>query len=527
MLYKSVRSSSKKCWVSFAAFAAVAACVGSSSAWAALTVQPTRADGTILSNVTNGIAYYPSSNLAAGAGVDTSDSVVPFPVSLTQDYSTESSGQNAVFFNISSDQTSFTANVGGTSVTYQNANTRLLIMAFINSGGNLRPIPISYYNSNALGGGTTYTCSGNSYCDLQDSGNPNYFFGAPYTPQTTIRIGIYPKDICTYYSGGVGTPICTDSSHLVVPGSANPPNVLQLPQITFYVAAVTPGVPAVIQFSPTTFSASNTNPGTNVGVSAEQLPLTLSFQNQGSNANCTAVNAEVYFPGDQQIQLDTTQFSITAPTGASGFAPAGGIAIASTTSTSPDASAGPWTSSTFANYVSLPRLEVLGAKDQVVTGFTNSTSSAPVYYKLGVFVRDRAGFVANSACQVNNVQTADIRGFLQESKCFIATAAYQSGRAAPVMMLRQFRDEILLHFGLGQAFVHWYYRWSPSAADWLIDHPAFRYPVLIALTPVEAVAWLSLHPAFLTVLFGLMMMSGAIWMVMRARVRDTDTGESL
>jgi Flp pilus assembly protein TadB len=29
---------------------------------------------------------------------------------------------------------------------------------------------------------------------------------------------------------------------------------------------------------------------------------------------------------------------------------------------------------------------------------------------------------------------------------------------------------------------------------WLIEHPQFRYPVLLALVPVEIIAWLFLRP---------------------------------
>jgi hypothetical protein len=93
------------------------------------------------------------------------------------------------------------------------------------------------------------------------------------------------------------------------------------------------------------------------------------------------------------------------------------------------------------------------------------------------------------------------------------------------MMLRQFRDQVLLHFGLGQAFVHWYYRWSPPAADWLIDHPAFRYPVLVALKPVEAIAWLCLHPV-IALLYLALLGGGAVFLIVRSRMSAVQAGES-
>jgi hypothetical protein len=116
-------------------------------------------------------------------------------------------------------------------------------------------------------------------------------------------------------------------------------------------------------------------------------------------------------------------------------------------------------------------------------------------YNLSVLIRDYAGFVNTpQGCRIPNVQATEVAGFLRDSKCFIATAAFQSKDAAPVAMLREFRDQVLLNSSLGEAFVDWYYRWSPPAAVWLIEHPQFRYPVLLALVPVEIIAWLFLRP---------------------------------
>ncbi len=48
------------------------------------------------------------------------------------------------------------------------------------------------------------------------------------------------------------------------------------------------------------------------------------------------------------------------------------------------------------------------------------------------------------------------------SGCFIATMAYGSYEANEVLVLRRFRDGFLQKFGLGRAFVRWYYNNSPS-----------------------------------------------------------------
>jgi hypothetical protein len=51
------------------------------------------------------------------------------------------------------------------------------------------------------------------------------------------------------------------------------------------------------------------------------------------------------------------------------------------------------------------------------------------------------------------------------SGCYIATMAYGSYDAEPVLKLRRFRDEILLQRTWGRSFVKWYYRNSPIWVD--------------------------------------------------------------
>jgi len=58
--------------------------------------------------------------------------------------------------------------------------------------------------------------------------------------------------------------------------------------------------------------------------------------------------------------------------------------------------------------------------------------------------------------------------------CFIATAAYGTDTARQLDVLRAFRDEILLHSGLGARFVSFYYRSSPAIADFISQHEVLR-----------------------------------------------------
>lgn len=54
--------------------------------------------------------------------------------------------------------------------------------------------------------------------------------------------------------------------------------------------------------------------------------------------------------------------------------------------------------------------------------------------------------------------------FKEKSGCFIATAAFDSPVAHEVIILRQFRDKILLRNLIGKIFVNIYYYVSPSVA---------------------------------------------------------------
>jgi hypothetical protein len=70
------------------------------------------------------------------------------------------------------------------------------------------------------------------------------------------------------------------------------------------------------------------------------------------------------------------------------------------------------------------------------------------------------------------------------AKCFIATAAYGSGFAPEVALLRDFRDRYLLTNRPGQAFVDWYYTVSPPVAAFIAGHESLKTAVRVGLTPV-------------------------------------------
>jgi hypothetical protein len=86
--------------------------------------------------------------------------------------------------------------------------------------------------------------------------------------------------------------------------------------------------------------------------------------------------------------------------------------------------------------------------------------------------------------------------------CFIATAAFGSYLDPHVMVLRNFRDNVLLKSELGTEFVKFYYRHSPPIADFIARHPVLKLATRFALTPV--IFAVKYPVIFLGLLIGLM-----------------------
>ena len=64
-----------------------------------------------------------------------------------------------------------------------------------------------------------------------------------------------------------------------------------------------------------------------------------------------------------------------------------------------------------------------------------------------------------------------------DTDCFIATAAYGSPTAREIDILRQFRDEFLVHNYPGITFVDFYYTTSPHVAGFISEHEILRLAV--------------------------------------------------
>ncbi len=68
--------------------------------------------------------------------------------------------------------------------------------------------------------------------------------------------------------------------------------------------------------------------------------------------------------------------------------------------------------------------------------------------------------------------------------CFIATATYGSPMAKEVIILRNFRDNVLLKNSAGRRFVNFYSKVAPAIADYIGEHETLRTAARVTLTPV-------------------------------------------
>jgi hypothetical protein len=360
----------------------------------------------------------------------------------------------------------------------------VVLMVTATVSGQQVPIPIGYAF------GSYCATGGNDRCQAL-SGSKYYAVRYSITGgNETLRVGIFPKDICASPLTAGTIPGCT-SNEVDEPSGGALGSLTSL-GLRFYLSIENP-------------DAQLAGLG-RIADTEENRAITVQFQ-QGvpSITSCPDDLSAFYSPGDGEISFDGSAVSSSYFTNSG--SPIDTVIFLATEGTP--------TTNEFYDDTSQIIDRVSAVRSEVVRGFTNTTNGTDHVYNVAIGVRDRAGVVADGfiveggttpSCSGSGtdyqVQTASIRGLMVESKCFIATAAFGSGRAAPVLLLRRLRDEWLSQSRAGRWVIEGYYQASPAIAEWLLRNPAWRWPVLSVLIGVQLWAWLILNPLWLVLLLG-------------------------
>ena len=120
-----------------------------------------------------------------------------------------------------------------------------------------------------------------------------------------------------------------------------------------------------------------------------------------------------------------------------------------------------------------------GTNNIVIT--VSGTAEAPLSSSLNIGAKVlKSAFTETEATDTNIVNLK----LLQISDCFIATAAFGSYLDSHVIVLRNFRDTILLKSNLGRWFVSEYYQHSPAIASIIRANPILKWVTRVLLTPI-------------------------------------------
>ena len=315
----------------------------------------------------------------------------------------------------------------------------------------------------ACGSGGVNSCQGSR------SGASN--LSAAYDPGKVLRISFSVQGLCQ--TPGATGNLC---------GTATP----NYSDFTTGTGGATLTQPIVV-----TFSVVNDYVVTGAvsGTGNDSGTFTLQISNIPPAVACptSGLMSDYYFPGDGQIYLTPAKYPYLTGSGTSSMS---GVAVKYLTFLASRGGVALFSSNAVPSNELVSYVDVASGT-QAITGFVNSTNGADNVYRAAVYAQNEVGILSPVPCSVPSpyLTSQSIRGMLSKSKCFIATAAYHDSEAAPVRMLRRFRDRILSRFELGRRFISKYYEWSPSWAEWAWDKPFVRSVVLRALVPFELVAW--------------------------------------
>jgi hypothetical protein len=77
--------------------------------------------------------------------------------------------------------------------------------------------------------------------------------------------------------------------------------------------------------------------------------------------------------------------------------------------------------------------------------------------------------------------------------CFVVTAVSGDEGSFEVTVLRQFRDDIMVHNFVGRYFLKYYMEKGPGVAGWLSVHKRLLWPCRLVVRPVAWMVWFWIH----------------------------------
>ncbi len=114
--------------------------------------------------------------------------------------------------------------------------------------------------------------------------------------------------------------------------------------------------------------------------------------------------------------------------------------------------------------------------------------------------------------------------FVDDFRCFVATAAYGSALAPEVRVFRRFRDRVLAAVPAGRALVSLYYAYSPPLASLVARSPVLRSAARFVLAPAALMAGVATRTGAAEGLAVLALLSGLAALALRAPRRSVPPG---
>lgn len=356
------------------------------------------------------------------------------------------------------------------SKTFQVNNNQHIVVTLSTNSTAGSEIPL--YGAGIVSSNTAPpVCGANGTVSCQGTRTGASNLSASYQFGTVLRLAFTVPSLCNTPGASAGS-LCSGNDYLSFSGKTlTQPIVVTFSVVNDFIAT---GAVSGGNVDTTTFT-----------LAVSDIPPTITCPTSGSIS-------DYYFPGDGEIYINPDNYGRTVGSGSGGNS---GVALDSLIVLASRVSAG--FPLTLISGNSIPNNEIIGyvpegGGRQPVTGFLNSVNGSDNVYQVALYSQNEIGLISSAPCAIPSpyVAARSVRGVLTESKCFIATAAYQDGRAAPVMLLREFRDRILARSQWGRRFIRTYYRVSPALAEWAWDKPIIRSVALRMLAPLELAAWI-------------------------------------